>query len=631
MAGSDDFRQFLTENSELTSSLSAVERNPRTELIAAALSAALFVVALFLAPSLAGASDGDSRDAKGALRVPGEVLVGFRAGTESAARQRALDSAGAEQVDGIPGLANARKVDLESGQSIADALAELRSRDDVAWAQPNLIGHISGIPNDPEFGRLWAFDNTGQNVAGTVGTADADTDLTDAWDIATGAGAKIAVVDTGVDATNPDLADEVDQGLSRNFAPSIEAGTVDPSDWEDQNGHGTHVAGTIAAEGDNGIGIAGTSWDTDLIALRACDFDGYCDSADVASALAYAGSVGARAVNISIGFSGSSVDAGAIRSAISQYPDTIYVAAAGNEAKNVEQNQTWPCSFGLDNVICVAATDQDDRFAANFSNYGPVSVDLGAPGVNILSTVPNIVKKTDDSLSHGLAGWTGSPAGSWTLKPLSNDDPYIHLNVGGSATSATLTTDGLDFSGGRSCSSVYYLSAKLRIGQSLTEQISTDGGATWQSPGPVGSITATSDIDDNDFYEMSSWFGAADGAHDVLVRFSYSSTGASSQAPVIDIAYPLVSCIEDQPASGTYDVYSGTSMAAPQVTGAVALLTGYKPDLGADRVRKILLGSVDKLSSLSGRTVTGGRLNVAAALRDAANPQTGGDEDDIRG
>jgi hypothetical protein len=299
--------------------------------------------------------------------------------------------------------------------------------------------------------------------------------------------------------------------------------------------------------------------------------------------------------------------------------------AAGNDDESVEQTATWPCSLDLDNVVCVAATDQNDQLA-DFSNYGSTSVDLGAPGVNILSTVPNITKKTDDELTNGLSQWTQSPSGSWTLGSLTNGGSYIKLNASGSTTSASLTTGSLDFSGGTSCSSTYYLSAKLRSGQSLTEQYSTDGGASWQSPGPYGAITSQTGIDDQEFYEMSSWLGAADGDGSVLVRFKYTSTGASSQAPTVDIAYPLVNCIDQQSAAGTYDIYSGTSMATPQVTGAVALLAGYKSGLDADELREAILSSVDKLGALSGKTVTGGRLNVAAAL-DAGQDESSGDGD----
>ncbi len=586
----------------------------------------LFAAVLWFGPSLARAADVGPGDATTSNRTPHEVLVRFRPGTTTGSRQRILASAGADDVNAISGLPRARRIELEDGQTISEALEELREDDEVAWAQPNIVGHIAETPDDPDFSQLWGFRNTGQNVAGTAGTADADADVDEAWDTSTGAGARIAVVDTGVDATSPDLEDEVDQSLSKNFAASIATGNVDSSDWADQNGHGTHVAGTIAAEGDNGIGVAGTSWDTDLVAVRACDFDGYCDTATVASALAYAGSVGARAVNVSLGFSGTASEASALRSAIAQYPDTLYVVAAGNDSENVEQTQTWPCSLDLDNVICVAATDQEDQLA-DFSNYGSSSVDLGAPGENILSTVPKIEEKTDDELGNGLSGWSQSPSGGWTLGSLTNGDPYIHLNVSGSTTNATLTTETLDFSGDSSCSSTYYLSARLRTGQSLTEQYSTDGGSTWQSPGPYGAITSQSGIDDEQFYEMSSWLGAADGDDGVLVRFRYASTGASSQAPSIDIAYPLVSCIGTQSAAGSYDIYSGTSMATPQVTGAAALLDGYLPSLDAQQARDALLSSVNELRSLDGKTVTGGRLNVAAALRAAAEESSGDDND----
>lgn len=574
---------------------------------------ALFIIVLVCAPSLARAAESGPGDEMASSRIPHEVLVSFRSGTDSAVRKEVLDSAGAEDVNAIPGLPLARRVELEPGQTITEAIDDLNEQSEVAWVQPNLVGHIAEIPDDPDFGRLWAFRNTGQSVNGTSGTPGADTSVEEAWDLTTGAGSRIAVVDTGIDPNSPDLESEIDTGLSRNFAASIETGKVDSADWADQNGHGTHVAGTIAAEGNNGIGVAGTSWNTDLIAVRACDFDGYCDTATVASALAYAGSVGARAVNVSLGFSGSVSDASAIRNAIAQYPDALYIVAAGNEDTNVEQTATWPCRLDLANVICVAATDQNDQLA-DFSNYGSTSVDLGAPGVNVLSTVPNIVRKTDDQLTSGLSAWSQSPSGTWNLGTLTNGDHYVRLNAPSAVTSATLTTEPLDFSGETSCSSTYYLSADLKTGQTLTQQYSTDGGTTWKSPGPYGTITSQGGIDDDDFYEMSSWLGAADDNSSVLVRFRYTNLNLL-HAPTLEIAYPLVTCIGQQSAAGSYDVYSGTSMATPQVTGAAALLAGFESGLGTSAIRTALLSSVDSAGSLNGRTVTGGRLNVASALK----------------
>lgn len=564
-------------------------------------------------PSAALAIEDASPSASVVARVPHEVLVGFKSDSTRAERRRLLNETEAESVEAIPGIEGGRLISLEGGQTVAEAIADLKPEGEVAWVQPNVIGRISEVPDDPGFGHLWAFRNTGQMVEGVTGTTDADTDIDEAWDIDTGSGARVAVVDTGIDPTSPDLSAAMNQTLSRNFAASIQTGVVDSSDWQDQNGHGTHVAGTIAAAGNNGIGVAGSSWNTDLVAVRACDFDGYCDASTVASALAYAGGVGAKLVNVSLGFGGTAAEASVLRAAMEQNPGTLYVVAAGNESVNVEEVLSWPCDLDLENVICVAATDQNDHLAG-FSNFGPTSVDLAAPGANILSTVPRISAKTDKELAGGLAGWSQTPGGSWTLGALEGGGSYIRLNVSGTAASATLTAPELDFSDGRSCSATYYLSARLRIGQSLSVQLSTDGGTTWQTPGPYGPITSQSGIDDQEFHDLSSWFGAADGESDVSMRFRYSSLGTSLQAPTVSIASPLVKCIEAQPVAGTYAIFSGTSMATPQVTGTAALVAGIAPELGTDGLRSVTLDSVDELASLNGRTVTGGRLNAYGAM-----------------
>ena len=544
-------------------------------------------------------------------RIPGEVLLRFAADATISDRADALDAAGADGTEVIAGIPRARRVALEPGQTINEALDALRARDDIAWAQPNLLGHISATPDDPDFGQLWAFRNTGQVVDGLAGSAGADIGATEAWDEVTGGSTKVAVVDTGIDPTNPDIAPNLDQALSRNFAapigaPGDEAQGVDAGDWADQNGHGTHVAGTIAASGNNGIGVAGVNWTADLIAVRACDFDGYCDSASVASALAYAGQVGARTANVSLGFSGDQSDAAAMKSAIAAHPGTLYVAAAGNEQADNDKIATWPCNVDLANVVCVAATDQNDQLA-DYSNYGSNTVDLGAPGDSILSTVPNIVEQLDPDLPNNLTGWTQAQSGTWTIQ--TTPGGHKAINYAGLGASATITSPAMDFTGGTSCSALYYLKASLHNSETFDAQVSTDNGATWSNPGPYAPIASGDDLDPGEFTELSLWMGDADGHSNVKIRFAVDSN-PGDPTPEVQVTQPTITCIEAQPDGGSYDYYSGTSMATPETTGAATLVFSRNPDFSVADARQALLTTVDPLPALSGNTVTGGRLNL---------------------
>ena len=550
-----------------------------------------------------------------AARIPGEVLVRFTTDSTPGARADALDAAGADGVEAITGIPRARRVALEPGQSINEALDALRARDDIAWAQPNLLGHISAIPDDPDFGQLWAFRNTGQIVDGLAGTAGADIGATEAWDKVTGGNTKVAVIDTGVDPTNPDIAPNLDQGLSRNFAapivaPGDAAAAVNSGDWADQNGHGTHVAGTIAAAGDNGIGVAGVNWTADLIAVRACDFDGYCDSKSVAEAMAYAGQAGARVANVSLGFSGDSIDLPVIKTAISDHPRTLSVAAAGNEQANNDNTATWPCNIDLPNVVCVAATDQNDQLA-DYSNYGATTVDLGAPGDSILSTVPNIVEQLDPDLPNNLTGWTQAQSGFWTIQTTPGGNKAI--TYAGLGASATITSPAMDFTGGESCSALYYFKGSLHNNETFDAQVSTDNGATWRNPGPYSAITSEDGLDPTEFTELSLWMGDADGESQVKVRFVVDSN-PGDPTPAVQVTQPTFTCIEAQPGAGTYDYYSGTSMATPETTGAATLVFSGNPSYTVADVRQALLSTVDPLSALSGKTITGGRLDLDGAV-----------------
>jgi VCBS repeat-containing protein len=322
------------------------------------------------------------------------ILVRFKPEATDVAASGVLSGTrlGAE-IDLVPGL---REVKLSPEVSVETALAAYKGNPHVLYAEPNYRVQLVGIPNDPRFSSLWGLNNTGQ----TGGTNDADIDAVEAWDTTTGGGTTIvAVIDTGVDYTHPDLAANMWRNtdeIAGNLIDDDGNGYVDDVhgyDWVnfdgdpmDDNGHGTHVAGTIGAVGNNGVGVAGVNWNVQIMALKFLDFFGGGYTQDAILALNYAVANGAMISNNSWGGGGySQALYDAIASA--QAAGHIFVAAAGNESNNNDNFPSFPASYDLDNIISVAATDHNDNLAS-FSNYGATSVDLGAPGVSILSTTP---------------------------------------------------------------------------------------------------------------------------------------------------------------------------------------------------------------------------------------------------
>ena len=256
----------------------------------------------------------------------------------------------------------------------AAALDALRADPDVAWAEPNRPRNAAG---EALGGLLWGLQNSGQPVWWRRGTPDADVDAPQAWAVSRGTGITVGIVDTGVDAGHPDLAGRIVPGY--DFVD-------EDADAQDGHGHGTHVAGTVAA-GEDGGGVIGVAPAALIMPLRVLDDRGGGNSADVAAAFAYAGDRGVRVVNASLG---SAYPSQVERRAIREHPETLYVVAAGNGGTDGvgddidDATREYPCAHEEPNLVCVGATDQNDARAA-FSNFGAASVDLFAPGQDIVS------------------------------------------------------------------------------------------------------------------------------------------------------------------------------------------------------------------------------------------------------
>jgi subtilisin family serine protease len=310
--------------------------------------------------------------------------------------------------DEIEQLGTGQLVRLHSRTLDADTLkALMRFRAAIDFVEPNYRVEAVATAADPYFAYLWGLRNLGQAINGTAGSSGADIHATNAWDVSTGSRANVvAVVDTGIDYTHPDLAANMWSAPSA-FTVTIGgvpitcgAGThgfnaiTRTCDPKDDNDHGTHVAGTIGASGNNGAGVAGVNWTASIMALKFLDSTGSGSVADAVNAIdfaiqarnAFAATKGAnvRILSNSWGGAGSSQ---ALLDAINRANanDMLFVAAAGNSAANNDTASFYPAGYSAPNLIAVAATDNTDHLAS-FSNYGAASVNIAAPGVFILST-----------------------------------------------------------------------------------------------------------------------------------------------------------------------------------------------------------------------------------------------------
>jgi hypothetical protein len=375
---------------------------------------------------------------RSSLYKPGEVVVRFSDTSEAAGvpivgplTKRAIRSAISDSI--ISGATVRKEFDrvvsglavvkLPDGTAVVDALIRFNRSANVLYAEPNYKYKFLLVPNDPNFSRQWALNNTGQ----TGGTPDADIDAPEAWDIQTGSGDIIvAVIDSGVDYNHPDLAGNMWRNtVELNGIPGFDDdgnGYVDDiygydflnndGDPADDLFHGTHCAGIVGADANNARGVAGVCWDVNIMALKVGDTYGV-DLAAAIEAIGYAVTMGAKVINASWG---SYQDSQGLRDAIAgaNAAGVMFVAAAGNEYNDNDQFPMYPASYNFDNIISVMATDSRDRMVS-YSNYGAISVDIGAPGANIFNTLPTY--RTPDMIAYGLPANYGLLSGTSMAAP----------------------------------------------------------------------------------------------------------------------------------------------------------------------------------------------------------------------
>jgi thermitase len=307
---------------------------------------------------------------------PSTLLVKFRSGTGAAAQRAALNVPGVGRDLGKIGGLDTHVVSVSKDP--ASLARVLNASGAVAYAEPNFVLHALATPNDPMYAQEYGLNNTGQ----TGGHADADIDAPEGWDLAglaafpnTG-GAKVGIVDTGIDQTHPDLAGKA-VGCATSYSNGL---LIHNGVCADDNGHGSHVSGTISANTNNGQGVAGVAFNSPIVMCKAlATAAGTGLTSDIANCIHWVSTQGVKVISMSLGGGDNATLKSAVQAAYNNGNGVLLVAAAGNDGNS---NVNYPAGYA--EVVSVAATDNNDH-RASFSNTNS-DVEIAGPGVNVQST-----------------------------------------------------------------------------------------------------------------------------------------------------------------------------------------------------------------------------------------------------
>jgi subtilisin family serine protease len=602
-------------------------------------------MALFLLLALSGQALAAQDRFEQRAYAPGRIIVKFRASAGGETRERLRSGLDATLLRRI------RSLDMEvwklpPGTSVGSALSVVKSHPGVEYAEPDYLFEPQAVPDDRFFELQWYLENTGRSVRGGNAAFGADIAASEAWNETRGQpGIVIGVVDSGIAYNHPDLrgniwtnADEVpDNGVdddANGYVDDVrgwdfvnrDAEPLDYSRDLQGDGHGTHVAGLIGARGDNGRGTAGVMWSCSLMPLQVFDLfqqgtfrSGVILASRIAEAIVYAAQNGCRVINCSFGGSAFSL---AVRSSIelAGREGALVIAAAGNDGGDNDARPVYPASYSLDNVVAVAATDENDRLAA-YSNFGRSSVDLAAPGGSARGTVyntlpPERVVLFSDGFESGIDQWRlTSRFQDWALE----NDPDFGSTVLRSQPAASYsnnelsvaeTRDPIPTQGFRGLHLQFLLEYELEPDRDfLSVQVSGDGSAYTR----LANATGTSE----GIVLFLAWEDAIE-APQLFLRFVLSTDGSDTREGVA-VDEVAVTGVEPEFDGDEYGYKSGTSMAAPLVSGTAGLLWSLRPGAGPSEIRRMLLDSAEPVGSLQGKVATGGRLDAGAAVGGAGD------------
>ncbi len=594
--------------------------------------------------------------------VPNEIIVRFKANGKRTA-QHYTDRHNMV-VKRRLAFIEADHVRLPEGMDMETALDILRHDADVLYAEPNYLRHaLKRIPNDPFFDQLWGLDNVGQTVNNTAGNFNADINGPEAWDISTGGDVVIAVIDSGIDFLHPDLKnnlwtnakeipdnrkDDDGNGFSDdihgwnfiNYNPPNSKGS---NNIIDSNHHGTHLSGIIAAQGNNGLGTSGVCWKAKIMALKFLDAFGEGNISDEIAAIDYAVQNGARIINASFGdYEFSQAEADAIKQAGNA--GVLFVAAAGNDGNNNDSKPLYPAGYDIANIISVAATDPMDELAT-WSNFGFKTVDIAAPGVNIYAPQPGRENVWSEDFDQSLGG-TWNLTAPWSHLWPTNNQSKIHSGDGALTTrpdddldrnvAATAAAPVIDLRNRSNSRLNFFLKRHSARGKDiLSVQTATDPQGPWdQRPVEVRiphlgtSETFRNGIDAGftDWREALVDIGQLDGVARAYIRLTVLAENgmlADQDGWYIDDASISTSAkVYSGPETDYYRLMSGTSIAAPFVSGIAGLIWSRYPTLTCCQIKSAVLAGGDPQAGLSGKITYEKRVNALNSLTLAAEPSS---------
>jgi thermitase len=556
--------------------------------------------------------------------VTDELLVKFKPEVEKTQQTQSLSALGSKEIQRLGKKQQFSRIKLKKGQAMQQALEAYRADPNVEYAQPNYIYQAQAVPDDTSYDQLWGLKNTNGN--------DIDAEL--AWNQITDcSNVTVAVIDSGVDYTHQDLASNMWDGSIAGYpnhgydfvGESIfnSSPDNDPMPMAAAEEHGTHVAGTIAAVGNNSNGISGVCWQAQIMAVRVLDTVGLGSSSSIIAGIEFAVDHGAKVINMSLGFEGGFDTAFSNAISYARDNDVVVVVAAGNAGTNNELTSFYPCNFTQANLVCVAALDQNYSLAS-FSNYGATSVDVGAPGVDIFSTVPagQIINANDPN--EGITPWQTNN-GHWTTDQCVFDVNGIPI---------PLTTLVNPFSWCDQTGS-YVDNANDNIYKTFDLSGSAGQAALFYQP------FIETEANEDFFYTAFDATGGDpfDGTNDnLLLQFSGTNDATNTYfihdisacrtnnctigfrltsdvgLELSGIGIPIVVISTLDEGGNSYIMLQGTSMATPHVAGIAAMVRAYNPAYTyADTVAAIKQGG-EYLGALDGTTSTSNAANAMGAL-----------------
>nr|WP_167882418.1 S8 family serine peptidase [Leptospira sarikeiensis] len=538
-------------------------------------------------------------------------------------------------------------VKLQDGESVYSAIERYKNLPGVEIAQPNYVYRMNSIPpNDPSYSQQWAAKNTGQTIVKLIDSLYSinnppsgqgyDLGLEDAWNLNSDCNSTvIAVIDSGINYDHEELGNTFWE--SPSCVGNYWVGTkyckygfdfVDIDDSPmDYTGHGTHVAGIIAAQGDNGKGIAGVCRTARIMSVRVLDQYGNGTSATVSLGVTFAINNGAKIINMSLDgpTNDPSVSTAITNAGIND--DVLFIVSAGSQGADLSSTNRYPCEYSSPNIICVGSADQKGSLAT-FSNYDTSaslsnrSIDILAPGANILSSYNKI-----------LTGYiTIDPSTGWTYSGnSSNDWGYIPDTATCYSEMFYSNGPGFGFPGGcgsyalpNTNSYVYSTFDLSEYNEALLKtrvkfEVADAGDYLEFLADPNGGDPIQNGVSiKRPFQQPANTFENYIGD----LTFCTTSTCSVGIKMVTDSdgtvpARTIVKSLSINWAKSNnsyYNVMSGTSMSAAFVTGTAALLKNYQPSFNYSDIFYAIVNSGDSTSAAAISTKFGTSLNTYKAL-----------------